>query len=224
MVRGLARRAGISIDENYRITCSSSSCTAGGTSQTAIANCAAVELPHHQSERKIVVKKQDLILAQLNSARAAFHTLLDSLSEQDFSKQSLNPGWTNGEIVAHMTFGFIIVNVLLPMARLWGRLPKGSSKWFAWLLNACTGPFNWVNALGARGQGRVFTHARIGKIYDRAYVALVKKVNSVRDKEWEHGMFYPTKWDSNFDEFMTLEKLFYYPVIHFNFHMKQISR
>lgn len=164
------------------------------------------------------------ILARLNTAHASFHALLDSLSEKDFQKQSLNLGWTNGEILAHMTFGFIIINVLLPMARLWGRLPKGSSKWFAWLLNAFTGPFNWMNALGARGQSRVFIRKRVGKIYDRTHVALLKKINSVRDNEWERGMYYPTKWDSNFDAFMTLEKLFQYPVVHFNFHMTQIAR
>ena len=164
------------------------------------------------------------IRRELETARTKFHALLASLSEQDFQKQSLNPGWTNGEILAHMTFGFMIVNVLLPLARVWGWLPKGSSKWFAWLLNAFTGPFNWVNALGARGQGRVFTQNRIGKIYDRAHFSLVRKVNSLHEDEWERGMFYPTKWDANFDEFMTLEKLFYYPVIHFNFHMNQIAR
>ena len=163
------------------------------------------------------------MLVQLNAARVGFHVLLNSLSEQDYRKQSLNPGWTNGEILAHMTFGFIIVNVLLPMARVWGRLPKGSSKWFAGLLNIFTGPFNWFNALGARGQGKVFTYERIGKIYDRAHDSLLKKINSIQDKEWEHGMYYPTKWDSNFDEFMTLEKLFYYPVTHFNFHLTQIA-
>ena len=168
--------------------------------------------------------KRDEVLAQLSAARAEFHRLVDSLSEQDFQKQSLNPGWTNGEILAHMTFGFIIVNVLLPMARLWGKLPKSSSKPFAWLLNVVTGPFNWSNALGARGQGKVFTRKRIGEIYDRSYFSLVKKANSIKDDEWERGMYYPTKWDANFDEFMTLEKLFYYPVIHFNFHLTQISR
>ena len=157
-------------------------------------------------------------------ARVEFHRLLESLSEQDLQKQSLNPGWTNGEILAHITFGFLIINVLLPMARLWGRLPRGSSKWFARLLNALTGPFNWVNALGARGQGKVFTHRRIGKIYDRVHVSLLKKIESIREEEWEHGMYYPTRWDSNFDEFMTLEKLFHYPVTHFKFHLTQISR
>jgi len=164
------------------------------------------------------------ILKELESARAEFHELLESLSEHDFKKQSLNSGWTNGEILAHITFGFIVINVLLPMARLWGKLPKGSSKWFAGLLNSFTGLFNWFNMLGARGQGKVFTYKRLGKIYDRVHASLLKKINSIRDDEWEHGMYYPTKWDSNFDEFMTLEKLFRYPIIHFNFHWAQIAR
>lgn len=164
------------------------------------------------------------IRAELEATRARFHALLDSLSEENFKAGSLNPGWTNGEILAHMTFGFIILNALLPMARLWGRLPKGSSRWFAWLLNALTGPFNWINALGARGQGKVFTRQRIGGIFDRAILSLSKQIDSIRADEWERGMYYPTRWDSNFDEFMTLERLFHYPVIHFDFHLGQISR
>jgi hypothetical protein len=164
------------------------------------------------------------ICTELEAARAQFHSLLNSLSEQDFQKQSLNSGWTNGEILAHMTFGFIIINVLLPMARLWGRLPNSSSKWFALLLNTFTGPFNWFNALGARGQGKFFTRKRIGKIYDQTYFSLLNRVNSIKDSEWGRGMYYPTKWDPNFEEFMTLEKLCHYPVTHFNFHMTQITR
>jgi hypothetical protein len=167
---------------------------------------------------------KEAIHKELETTRAKFHSLLASLSEQDFQKQSLNRGWTNGEILAHMTFGFLIVNVLLPMARLWGRLPRGSSKWFARLLNALTSPFNRVNALGARGQGKIFTRKRIGNIYDRVYFSLVKKIHSIAEEEWDRGMYYPTKWDTSFDEFMTLEKLFHYPVKHFNFHLAQISR
>src|SRR5215217_8636299 len=125
------------------------------------------------------------IVRGLETTRRDFHSLLDSLSEQDFKKQSLNSGWTNGEILAHMTFGFMIINVLLPTARLWGRLPKGSSKWFAWLLNSFTGIFNWFNMLGARGQGKVFTQQRLGKIYDRVHFSLIKKIDSIKDDEWE---------------------------------------
>ena len=167
---------------------------------------------------------RETIHAELESTRTTFHMLLGSLAKDDWSRQSHNPGWTNGEILAHMTFGFIVINVLLPMARLWGRLPKSSSKWFAWLLNAITRPFNWVNALGARFQSRVFNYERVGNVYDWVHASLLKQVDSIKENEWGHGMYYPTKWDSNFDEFMTLEKLFHYPVVHFNFHLKQIAR
>jgi hypothetical protein len=166
----------------------------------------------------------EAIRSELESTHSSWRALLGSLSEADTHRQSLNPGWSNGEILAHMLFGFIILSVLLPMARIWGRLPKGSSKSFAWLLNTATGPFNWVNALGARMQGRVFTCQRIGNLYDRVHASLLKQAASIKDDEWEHGMYYPTKWDANFSEFMTLEKLFHYPVIHFNFHLKQIAR
>lgn len=167
---------------------------------------------------------REIVSAELEATRATFHALLGSLTEENLREHSHSPGWTNGEILAHMTFGFIVINVLLPMARLWGRLPKGSSKWFAWLLNSVTGPFNWVNALGARFQSRVFNYERIGRVYDWVHFSLLKQIDSIKDHEWQHGMYYPTKWDANFDEFMTLEKLFHYPVIHFNFYLKQIAR
>src|SRR5574341_69731 len=164
------------------------------------------------------------IRSELESTRTTFHELLDALSEGGLRKRSLNPGWTNGEILAHMTFGFIILNALLPMARLWGRFPKWTSRPFACLLNALTAPFNWINALGARMQARIFTYKRIGKLFDRTYLLLLIQIDSIEDDEWERGMYYPTRWDSNFDDFMTIEKLFHYPVIHFNFHLKQIQR
>ncbi len=169
-------------------------------------------------------KTKDSIRAELESTRTVFHTLLDSLSENNLPKKSRNPGWTNGEILVHMTFGFIILNALLPMTRLWGYFPKWTSKIFAWTLNACTTPFNWINALGTRLQARVLTHKRIGSVYDWAYFSLLKHIESIRDDEWERGMYYPTRWDSNFNNFMTIRELFHYPVRHFNFHLEQIER
>jgi hypothetical protein len=166
----------------------------------------------------------ELIHSEFEATRSSFHSLLDSLAEADWHRPSLNPGWTNGEILAHMLFGFIILNVLLPLARVWGRFPESSSKPLAWLLNVATAPFNWFNALGARMQGRVFTHKRIGEQFDRVYASLLKKATSIKDEEWGRGMYYPTKWDSNFSEFMTIEKLLHYPVIHFKYHLNQISR
>ena len=167
---------------------------------------------------------KDAIRAELEATRTVFHTLLASFSESDLRRQSRNPGWTNGEILTHMTFGFIIFNVLLPMVRLWGHLPKWTSKIFASTLNAFTTPFNWINALGARLQARVFTYQRIGRVYDWVHCSLMKQLEGIKDGEWERGMHYPSRWDPNFHDFMTVRELFHYPVRHFNFHMGQIAR
>lgn len=167
---------------------------------------------------------KETIQAELEATRKVFRVLLDSLSESDLQKQSHNPGWTNGEILVHMTFGFIILNALLPLARLWARFPKWTSKPFAWLLNSLTRPFNWINALGTRGQARLFTFGRIARIYDRANDRLMKQLDHIHDEEWERGMYYPTRWDPNFNEFMTIRALFSYPIKHFNFHLDQIKR
>jgi len=159
----------------------------------------------------------------LEEARRTFHALLDSMDEEDFQRQSLNPGWTNGEIMAHITFGFMILNSLLPMVRVWSKLPRRFSQAFAAGLNSITTPFNWFNKLGARMQGKVFTCQRIGRQFDRTMDRLLKNLDSVKEWEWERGMAYPVKWDANFDEFMTVEKLFGYPITHFNFHIGQLS-
>lgn len=163
------------------------------------------------------------ICTLLGSTRNEFHALLESISEEDWKKQSLNSGWSNGEIFAHILFGFIILNALLPMARVWGKLPKATSKPFAKFLNFITRPFNWVNGLGARGQAKVFTYRRVRKIFDRTTSSLILKANSIVGDEWQTGMYYPTKWDPNFSDFMTLEKLFLYPIAHFKFHQNQIA-
>jgi DinB family protein len=168
-------------------------------------------------------KVAESIRAELEMTRSSFHALLESLSEEDLKGPSFNRGWTNGEILAHMVFGFIILNTLLPVARIWGRLPRSSSKPFAWLLNISTGAFNWFNALGARMQRKVFTYKRLGALYDRIYSSLLKAVGSIQDEEWKRGMYYPTRWDPNFSKFMTIEELFHYPIVHFNHHLGQIQ-
>lgn len=164
------------------------------------------------------------ILTELKSARAAFHALLDSLSDEDLRRRSLNPGWTNGEILFHMTFGFMLIPPLVPMLRLFGRLPKRFSRAFAWLLNAGTPLFNWVNALGARGGGKVYDRPAIARKYDRVHASILRIVDSIKDDEWQCGMYYPHKWDHLFDEYMTLEQVLRYPTIHLRFHLDQIAR
>jgi len=163
------------------------------------------------------------IRLEYEAARSTFHTVLNSLSEDDMRAKSHNPGWTNGEILFHLTFGFIILSSLLPLAKFFGHLPKFYSQVFAGILNSMTWFFNRVNQAGARSGGRLYSRQSIGYKFDKTINGLIKKSAAIEEREWQSGMYYPTKWDSLFSRFMTLEKLFHYPVIHMQFHLDQIK-
>lgn len=100
---------------------------------------------------------KETIGSEFESTRSTFHALLDSLSEEDLLMKSSNPGWTNGEIIFHMTFAFMILSALIPLVKFFGHLPKSYSRLFARVLNSMTWFFNWINAIGARGGGRFYT-------------------------------------------------------------------
>jgi hypothetical protein len=175
-----------------------------------------MEKQQHISKQVI---RQDLV-----ETRLMFHNLHDSFSEDGLRKSSHNPGWTNGEILFHMAFGFFLLPTLIPMVRFFGRLPKNVSKPLALVLNASTGLFNGINAIGPRAGGRFFCGASLGKAYDWANGRILHLLDAIEDDEWQRGMYYPQKWDSLFHEYMTLEQLFYYPIEHLRFHVKQLAR
>jgi hypothetical protein len=169
-------------------------------------------------ERKVAIR------TRLIRARSDFHQLLDSLSEDDLKRQSKNEGWKNREILFHMVFGFQLILVLGPMLRFWSRLPDRYSKMFANALNFSTGPFNWINGMAPRVGGRIFTGRRLRRRFESIHRSLIRLVDSIDEHELDAGMHYPDKWDPLFDDYMTLEKLFSYPIRHFEFHVGQLSR
>lgn len=167
---------------------------------------------------------RDSIRGELEAVGASFHSLLADPSDDDWRRPSANPGWTNGEVLFHMTLGFMMLAALIPLVRVFGRLPPWASHIFSSILDFATPLFNWVNALGARGGGRVYDRASIGASFDRAHRRLLRLVDRLPDGEWGRRMHYPRRWDPLFDEAMTVERAFRYMVEHFNFHMGQIAR
>jgi hypothetical protein len=169
---------------------------------------------------------KETLRSELEISGLAFHTLLDSLSEADLKKKSLNLGWTNEELLFHMALGFFVLPTLLPLARFFGRFPKSFSHPLAHMLNGCTVPFNWINALGTRLGGRMSTPKSLGKTFDWVHARLLKTFDSLNEKEWQRcGMYAPTRWDPvSFKDYMMLEDRFRMPRLHFTFHLKQIAR
>jgi hypothetical protein len=160
---------------------------------------------------------------ELEETRREFHALLTSLSAADWDAPSRNPAWTNGQVVFHMLFAFLLIPSLFWLIRFWSRLPDSYSRAFARMLDFSTPLFNRVNALGPRGQAVVFGRRRAGPIYDRVHRSILRQVDSIKDDDWGRGMSYPRRWDPDFGAFMTFESLFRYPTQHFRRHRAQLS-
>jgi hypothetical protein len=60
----------------------------------------------------------------LERARAQFHRLLASVGDSDaWTKPTHGTRWTNEQLLFHMVFGYMIVQRLLVLVRVFGRLP-----------------------------------------------------------------------------------------------------
>jgi hypothetical protein len=164
------------------------------------------------------------LLSELEDSRLTFHTLLNSLSDEDLQRVSRNPPWTNKQILFHMVFGFFLLPSLIIIVLLFGRLPRTFSKLFATLLNMTVRPFNVINSLGPRGGGRVFTRKGLSKVYDWVFAFIVRLLQLLPEDELKRGMHYPTRWDPLFSDYMTLAEIFRFPVRHFYFHVGHIAR
>jgi hypothetical protein len=163
------------------------------------------------------------IRRDLESARSGFHALVRLAEREGWRQPSRNPGWTNGEVLFHIALAFFLVAPLYGMIRVWARLPAGGSRGFAGILNLGTRLFNTVNGIGPRFAARVLTPSRLATLYDATHRSILHLVDSVGENDWSLGMYYPDRWDSLFESFMTVESLFHYPVKHLQFHRAQLA-
>jgi hypothetical protein len=171
-----------------------------------------------QSDKKQAVRKE------LEAARMEFHALAGSFSVGELRRQSLNPGWTNQEIMFHMTLGFLLLPTLIRIVGLWSRAPAQCSRAFADALNWSTPAFNAVNVIGPRIASHVFYGTRLERLYDRQHRAILRRLRRLGADEMQAGMPYPSRWDPLFADYMTVEKLLAYPIEHFRFHAGQLAR
>jgi hypothetical protein len=150
------------------------------------------------------------IRSEIEETRQAFHNLLEDVSEDDFDELSLNPEWTIGEMLYHMS----LAPHGLPLdVRLIRHLK--------WVPKLPAGLFNRLNIYFTRRGGKNATKASLAKTYDKAHAETIKALESVQEDEWVLGVQYPD-WDPMLSGFVTLEKLFHYVKRHFDSHEKDI--
>lgn len=160
---------------------------------------------------------------ELEEARSAFHRLLQEATHAGLRRASDGTRWNNEQLLFHMLFGYLIARALLVLARLFSRLPAAASKRFAGLLNSLTGPFAVVNYYGSCAGARIIGPRRMGAQFDHVIASLHRRLAGETDAHLRRGMYYPTRWDPFFKDFMTIADIYHYPTQHFGFHRRQLT-
>ena len=166
---------------------------------------------------------RQVVRDEMEQARQRFHQLLDSATVAELGRPSNGTRWTNGQLLFHMLFGYLIVVRLLALVRIFGRLPDAFGRVFAGALEASTGPFHAINYLGSVGGTRLVGYAGMGRRFDRVITRLVGHLDRESDSELSRGMHYPTSWDPYFKAYMTLADVYRYPSQHFEHHRRQLT-
>lgn len=160
---------------------------------------------------------------ELDRARADLHRLVDNASSADLRRRTRGTRWSNGQLLWHMAFGYLIVRRLLPLVRLFSRLPEPFSRAFAATLDAGSRPFHLINYLGPVGGARVVHGARLTRQLDRTIDALHRRLDAESDETLMRRMHFPVRWDPFFRDTMTLEQVYRYGTEHYDFHREQLT-
>jgi hypothetical protein len=161
--------------------------------------------------------------AEMERARATLHEWVTSASSGDLRRRTSGTRWTNGQLLFHMLFGYLIVLRLLPLVRLFGRLPDRYSQGFARALNSATRPFHVVNYLGSCGGALVFHGPRLLRLLDRVMASLHRHLDRETEATLQTVMHFPVGWDPFFRDTMSVLDVYHYGTQHFDFHAGQLT-
>lgn len=160
---------------------------------------------------------------ELERVRADLRDLVAHAGPADLRRRTDGTRWTNGQLLWHMAFGFLIVRRLLPLVRLFGRLPDRFGRRFAAVLEAATRPFHTVNYLGSVGGALVFHGPRLPAQLDRTIAQLHRRLDAEPEATLGRRMHFPVGWDPFFHDTMTLAEVYAYGIAHYDFHRTQLT-
>jgi hypothetical protein len=163
------------------------------------------------------------IEAGYRRAQGELEARLAGASTEDLRRRSNGTRWTNEELLFHMVFGYMVVRALLPLVRLVSRLPAPAGRAFAAVLNAGTRPFDVVNYWGSRAAATVFNRRRMARKLAKTIAALTRQLDRETPASLARSMPFPDRWDPFFQPVMSLNDVYAYPTLHFDFHAKQLS-
>ena len=126
-----------------------------------------------------ILPDRSALRARLEETRLAFHTLVESLTDEEWDSKHTSTDWTVRQLLSHIVDGLAHTPDAIDHVRRGKQflnLPP--------VLNWLTHPLNcWLSKWNARGQTRQTVLAR----YDAAHQVLLKTIEGIGDNEWSRG-------------------------------------
>lgn len=163
------------------------------------------------------------IHAELDQASDAFDSLVRDASKSDLRRRSNGTRWSDRQLLFHMVFGYLIVLRLLPLVRLFGRLPDRASTIFAAVLDMAKVPFHVINFVGSLGGGTIVSPRLQVKLMERILWRLHRRIDVEQAGDLDLRMHFPVSWDPFFKDTMTLAEVYHFGTQHFEFHRSQLA-
>jgi hypothetical protein len=147
--------------------------------------------------------------ARLEETRLAFHTLIESLTDEEWDSKHTSTAWTVRELLSHIVDGLAHTRDAIDHARR-GKQFLNLPPFLNWL----TQPGNfWLSKWNARGQTRQAVLVR----YDAAHHGMLNTIEGIRDDEWSRGA------QCFGDGYKTVLDLCMLPNRHFQEHTAQVA-
>jgi hypothetical protein len=104
---------------------------------------------------------------------ADFSGIVQNALALELDRPTNGTRWTNRLLLFHMVLGHNIALSAIPLLGLFSRLPPAASRNWSRLLEACTGPYNWINWAGSAAAGQVLTPQGMLRMMDRTTRTIV---------------------------------------------------
>jgi hypothetical protein len=163
------------------------------------------------------------IHAELDRARAEFHSIVGTATAAQLARRSDGTAWTNRQLLFHMLFGYLITRNLRLIVKAMSHAPQRVQHGFARALDATTPLFHRINYWGSCAGATVVSPARADAWLGRLITSLHRHLDRETEATLHRTMQFPVAWDPYFAQRMSLADVYHYATLHFDHHRRQLT-
>lgn len=131
--------------------------------------------------------------------------------------------WSNRQLLFHMVLGQNIARAAIPLFGFFSHLPPGASRSWSRLLEAWTGPYNWVNWAGSAAGGQLLGTASMSRMMESTTGGIITWYDRADEAALARGMSVPPSWDPYFSPWMSRRDVLAWAPKHYRHHRRQLT-